>query len=43
MLRRIGCLVSRVLRREGGDGRPGWRAEGVPLKNREESTHTPHG
>ncbi len=32
MLRRIGCLVSRGLRPERGGGRPGWRAEGVPLK-----------
>jgi hypothetical protein len=32
VLRRIGCLVSRGLRRERGGGRPGWRAEGVPLK-----------
>jgi hypothetical protein len=32
VLRRICCLVSRGLRPERGGGRPGWRAEGVPLK-----------
>ena len=41
MLRRIGCLMSRGLRPERGGGRPGWRAEGVPLKPWGKLSQTP--